>query len=353
MKRKLACAVAVFFTLVAVGALYAKRLSVAEEVRRIVTASCITSIAVSADGTTLATGDEEGKVTWWDLEAWTPRARLASDGSGRIVVLEMSADGKLVACNSGSGGVVVLDTATASQVFRWKGDLKVSDLSFSRDGRKLAVAGRKSTGSAVDLWETGGWTRSTILSDSAEDVTAIQFSASGESLFVQVFGLPLREVDVPSGRVRRTFDATEYGEPTLATDKEGALLMVGAAILEIDGGTTYGVDVIDLQTLKRLQRIPFEGGKLRYCDGNRLLVGVSHRPNTITNAVKSMLVGGSTLHVYEAESGRELFRQRSHDRFDDALALPEQNALVAVGCDREGRGIVVVYRIPRTPEEDE
>ncbi|MFO0899601.1 MAG: WD40 repeat domain-containing protein [Pirellulales bacterium] len=350
MKRKLACAVAVILTLVAAGALYAKRLSVAEEVRRIVTASCVTSIAVSADGTTLATGDEEGKVTWWDIEAWTPRTRVATEGNGRIGVLEISADGKLVACGSGSGGVVVLDTATASQVFRGNVDLQLSDLSFSRDGRQLAVAGRKSTGSAVDLWQTGDWTRNPILSDSTEDITAIQFAASGESLFVQLDGLPLREIELPSGRLRRTFDATEYGEPTLAADKDGALLIVGSAILEIDGGTTYGVDVVDLSASKRLQRIPFQGGKLRYCDGNRLLVGVSHRPNTIPNAVKSMVVGGSTLHVYEAESGRELLRQRSRDQLNDAAALPEQNLVVAVGCDRPGRGVVVVYRVPQTPE---
>ncbi len=127
--------------------------------------------------------------------------------------------------------------------------------------------------------------------------------------------------------------------------------MVGTAILEIDGGTTYGVDVIDLQTLKRLRRIPFQGGRLHY-DGKRLMVGVSHRPYTIANVLKSMVVGGSTLYVYEAENGRELLRQRSRDQLNDAVALPKQNVVVAVGCDRPGRGVVVVYRVPRTPVDD-
>src|SRR5262249_35666126 len=106
------------------------------------------TVALSPDGETLATGNEQGKVVL--LEVKTGRRRLTLEGHAHAVRrLAFSPDGKVIASGSGSyrdgpkslpGEVKLRDAATGKEIRPLVGDAggELNGLSFSADGRTLA-----------------------------------------------------------------------------------------------------------------------------------------------------------------------------------------------------------------------
>jgi WD40 repeat protein len=117
------------------------------------------AVAVSPDGTTLASGDSE-MVQLWDLNTGARiRSLQGNDRTG--TALAFSPDGALLAAGSDGGAVTVwrLTDGALLRTSAKHGD-RVTSVAFSPTGAVLASGSRDGT---VRLWRSPGWDRPTTL----------------------------------------------------------------------------------------------------------------------------------------------------------------------------------------------
>jgi WD40 repeat protein/DNA-binding SARP family transcriptional activator len=110
----------------------------------------IAEVALSPDGRTLAIGDNQGRVTLWDL---TSRTRWVLQAA-RANSFQFSPDGTILAVASHGGEVRLWEVADRSLVPRWRllaDRADASAVAFTPDGRTLATGGQEGK---VTLWDT-------------------------------------------------------------------------------------------------------------------------------------------------------------------------------------------------------
>lgn len=150
----------------------------------------VTSVALSPDGRTLASGTSGGTIRVWDLDDRTPRT-LARN-SGWVLALAFSPDSRRLAASNVEDSVRVWDLAAGDGPRRLGGVAKWSGpLAFSPDGKVVAAAGggpmnrfttTRERGPAVMLWDlaSGRKRRDLGLWDAA--ATAVSFSPDGHRI---------------------------------------------------------------------------------------------------------------------------------------------------------------------------
>lgn len=139
----------------------------------------IGALAFTADGSTLAVGDQTGRVHLWDGGR--------GGGGGR-----------------GEGGALGRRTGILRNVFPAPGGTTpegVSAVAFSPDGRTLAVAG---DAGSLQLWDVGTQQplSSAPLTTPGEAVTSLAFSPDGTTLFAGSAHVPLQRYTVDPERAR-------------------------------------------------------------------------------------------------------------------------------------------------------
>jgi WD40 repeat protein len=93
----------------------------------------------SPDGKLLATGDDFGTVTFWDVESGKPLFKEKAHGRPVGAVL-FSRDGRRLATGSWDGSVNVWDVAARKTLARYACNAIVLAIRFTDDGRSLIVA---------------------------------------------------------------------------------------------------------------------------------------------------------------------------------------------------------------------
>ncbi|MBN2005062.1 MAG: CHAT domain-containing protein [Anaerolineae bacterium] len=131
--------------------------------------SSIQTIAISPDGTTLASGSTDGSIIWWDMASWR-QLDVLTGHSGSINDTVFSPDGKQLAssnrgiqwCRPESDGVTRVWGCGDSTVILWDLETEqslgtpldsqsaVRDVAFSADGTKLVTS---NVDSVTHLWE--------------------------------------------------------------------------------------------------------------------------------------------------------------------------------------------------------
>ncbi len=158
--------------------------------------------ALSADGTHVATADNNGTTTLWDIgkaaASWTVPA-----GSLGVFAVAFSPDGGFLAHSSEAGlKLIELGAGTAETVVAGLPSIP-SALAYSRDGRTLAAI----CGNVVCLVDpTTGQVRSATV-DEAEQLTALAFAADGTRLaVVGEEHSPVWLIDVAASTVAKKLD---------------------------------------------------------------------------------------------------------------------------------------------------
>jgi WD40 repeat protein len=107
------------------------------------------AVVFSPDGSLLASGDDEGKLTLWDVATWSKRRSVKVSDSG-ILCLAFSPNGGTIAAGCGDAKILLCDPLTGQSMLVLEGHTRrVNAVAFSPDGTTLASASHDQT---VRLW---------------------------------------------------------------------------------------------------------------------------------------------------------------------------------------------------------
>lgn len=123
-----------------------------EKIPTITTSSAVHSIAVSPDGTMLASGSDDGAIRLWDVMTGKELGSPISLYKSRVLGIAFSQDGRLLASGSSEGTIRLLDVITGEAIGEpLTGHAgEVSDVTFSPDGRSLVSASEDGT---IRTWD--------------------------------------------------------------------------------------------------------------------------------------------------------------------------------------------------------
>jgi WD40 repeat protein len=209
------------------------------------------TFAFSRDGTFLASGGQEGEVILWRTNGHEVMHRLKCQNPPTCVAV--SPDGTLVASGEQSNDTVrVWDVATGRELQCFQGEkgFHVDSLVFSPDGKTLAAGrGRQN----IDLWDVSTWKASGALEGHTKYVRALAFAPDGKMLFSGSSDTTVRFWDVAERRELRRLGTVKdniSGEDplvqSLAVAPDGKIVAAGTQ----DGS----IFVWDISTGKELVR---------------------------------------------------------------------------------------------------
>jgi hypothetical protein len=190
-----------------------------ENVRDILNFQAVNAVAVSPDGTWLATTGNDG-VWIWDA-ATGARLRTLIGHTGWVLSVAVSPDGTWLA-TTGNDGVWIWDAATGAQLRTFMGHTRrpVSSVAVSPDGTWLAATGNDGT---VWIWDAATGEPRRTLTGHTSPVSSVAVSPDG--MWLATTGNDGVLIwDEATGRMRRTFTGHTSWVSSVAVSPDGTWL---------------------------------------------------------------------------------------------------------------------------------
>ncbi|MHC4401611.1 MAG: M56 family metallopeptidase [Planctomycetota bacterium] len=181
-------------------------------------------VAVTPDATTVATGNERGKIRFWDVASGEELLEY-SVAQRAIESLAFSPDGALVAIAT-RDGVFLWDWLSGDAPKALEGPVERTQIvTFAPDGRLLAAGCRDAF--AARIWDVASRQLTFRLKGEADDYyrEGLTFSSDGKSLIVPGSETKTVEIfDVQTGQLRRSLDTGCLEPRDVAISTDGRLL---------------------------------------------------------------------------------------------------------------------------------
>jgi WD40 repeat protein len=172
------------------------------------------SVALTADGKTLATGcgvqdvgtgRDSGEVKVWDVAAGQARNFPGHEGS--VFGVALTADGKTLASGSGDKTVRLWDVGNGKEVKKLEGHADgVNAVALSADGKVLASGGKDKQ---VIVWDVNTGKPAHTLKGHSGEVNSVALSADGKLLASGSADKTVRLWDTASGKEVATVQAPD------------------------------------------------------------------------------------------------------------------------------------------------
>ena len=181
----------------------------------------IQSLALSPDGTLLATGGQDRIAKTWSVPALEGVRDLFHDEF--VVAVSFSPDGRLLATGGYEPEVRIWDTATWQPV----GAIPRSVLAMDWSGDQLALAVQGE--GTVEVWSTSSFTLQSSFEGHVDTVHSVRFSPDGARLASGSKDRSIRLWDVATGEEVGMFAGHDGVILTLAFSPDGERLASGAS----------------------------------------------------------------------------------------------------------------------------
>ena len=199
----------------------------------------VTDVAFNGDGTTIASASEDGFIGIWEAESGRNLRMLQNDGPA--TALAYSGRSKVLAVGGDNGLVRVWDIEAGRALATWRGHTsRVRSLSFSPD-EQLAASG--SSDGTILLWDA----RSGKLLKSARDtdqVWSVAFSRDGQSVLTSGADGLLKLLPV-----QKNLEARRLGkQPEVGLDLVSSAVYDGSGTRIAYGGWDHAARVVNAGT---------------------------------------------------------------------------------------------------------
>lgn len=263
----------------------------------------VVSVAFSPDGNRLASAGWDKQVLGWNLKDGSVRQRIPTTNQFSVA---FSPDGKLLACSART--VDLRDIGTGKAV-RYLTEYKNVDIrtTFSPDGRTLAATGMDGR---LHFWDTETWRHWTPTaedSDQGRPRTTLDcdshfaFSPDSRWLVMPGYDNAIRIWEARTGKLLNTIHATNFFN-SVAFSPDGQRLILGT------GQTAQLLELWDLEG-RRIDSIPENASVLRVSKDGQWLASGNFRTGINVRDLASMKVHAN----FDAHRSTIYCVQFSHD----------------------------------------
>ncbi len=279
----------------------------------------VETVAFSRDGTTLAAASGGGTIQLWNVTTRQETGTTMSGGSAAATALAFSPDGKLLAAGGPDGDVRLWDVATQSQQgATMAAGGAVTAVSFSADGTTLATA---QAGGATELWAVAAQeqTGAPLAAPGSADVSAVAFAA----------GL------LATGRGNGTIDLWDpdrFHQPS-APAATGPLKLSGGRTPAVFGARGDILAVSEGHGQVRLLTVPAGRDAEPVISTRQAVTGLALSPDG-----KTLAVSGDGLQLWSTATGRKIGAAlATAGPAGPAAFSPDGTLVAAVGADGRAR----------------
>jgi WD40 repeat protein len=184
-------------------------------------------MTVSPDGRTIVTHDAGGTVRLFDAATWLAQTKTYSPGVAGVTAIALSPDGRTLAL--AGKGVAIWDLVDGKTRNTLHGNDACSSVSFSADGKSLAVA----TAEGATIWETTLWQKQITLG-AGGGAGIVRFWRARSALGVAAADQTVRIYDLATNQVQATLNAgAPISDFALSSDGRSVAATIGNGQLTV------------------------------------------------------------------------------------------------------------------------
>jgi serine/threonine protein kinase len=183
------------------------------------------SVAVSPDGSLLASGSFNGSTQLWQLDTGQQLGEF-SGHTGAVWAVAMSPNGKLLATGSEDKTVKLWNLRTGELLHTFKGHSEaVFSIAFSPDGQTLASVSEDKT---IKLWNLQTDKLQRTLKGHTDAVQSVAFSADGQTLVTGSSDSTVKVWNAQTGQLEHTLRGHSDDVWSVAVSPDGQLIASGS-----------------------------------------------------------------------------------------------------------------------------
>jgi WD40 repeat protein len=222
-----------------------------------------------------------------------------------LTALALSPDGTRIASAAGDGTIRVWDFPTGKELLRWSAHAgEISAVDFSPDGRLLATGGGSQMLASrllpegdrmLRIWDAATGKEVRAMAGHERGVTCLAFSPTGKTIVSGSMDQSFRLWDLETGAELRKFSDQKAAVSSVSFTRDGSKLATTAG----DGS----LRVWDMSLLTELRQIPLRKGTVSF-PGSSDLRAVFSPDGTLLASVDGN-ISQRKIRLWDVESGRE------------------------------------------------